>query len=448
MIFCVAQISFQKGFLKPFSLNECIKRQICWTEDFGLQHREDRWKHSKKNECWSQTDMQQQQQWEGYDSSGKCSHLVLLMSDPHLFFKDGCTSSFFFPHYPFLFQLRTPETLDAVRRGSQLTVFQVELSTQHLILPLHLPELGLHLQQLPPTSPHRLPQQGGGHPLVVMVVQHGDRAQVTVRQQVSMRQPHWSNIGTAAHGCNSAPVHGSVSGPTQSHSASWVGGSGAHTFMVAQVHGPWSGIGSIEGLDVLHGERLSPRTTPAPTVCPSMAKPGGPWQARGPYGAALYMANSSGTAVHVLRFSGAAAKESLGGACPNETAPPRGTTYFISEEVEHIKVRSGEREQHRSGSWLSAMSKMTMLQIHTANKTAQQMQILNLLTPKHLIFSSYKKIICFCFQIDAKLRKFWSRSGLMQMCINRHKGVKLSFQLIKRISQHPRWPFLIYSESQ
>ncbi|TNN84314.1 hypothetical protein EYF80_005307 [Liparis tanakae] len=47
---------------------------------------------------------------------------------------------------------------------------QVKLTAQQLILPLHVPELDLHLQYLPTTSPHRLPQQRRGHPLVVVVV--------------------------------------------------------------------------------------------------------------------------------------------------------------------------------------------------------------------------------------------------------------------------------------
>ena len=222
------------------------------------------------------------------------------MSDSHLFFQDGRAGCLLLPHYPLFLQFRTPETLDAVGGRSQLTVFQVKLPPQHLILPLHLPELGLHLQHLPPAAPHRLPQQSGGHPLVVVGVQHGEGAQVTVRQKVSVRQPHRSDVGAAAHGGDAAPVHGPVGGSTQGHSSSWVGGSGAHALVVAQVHGPRSSVGSVEGLDVLHGQRLAPPTAPTPTVCPSMAQSGGPWQARGAYGAAFYMAYSSGTAVHVL----------------------------------------------------------------------------------------------------------------------------------------------------
>lgn len=110
-------------------------------------------------------------------------HLVLLMSDPHLLFEDGCASCLLLSHYSLLLQLRTPEALDAVCGGSQLTVLQVELSAQQLVLPLHIPELGLHLQELPSAPPHRLPEQDRGHPLVV---QHREGAQVAVRQEVSM----------------------------------------------------------------------------------------------------------------------------------------------------------------------------------------------------------------------------------------------------------------------
>ena len=84
--------------------------------------------------------------------------------------------------------------------------------------------------------------------------------------------------------------------------------------MVAQVHGPRGGVGRIEGLDVLHGERLAPRTTPAPAVGPPVAQSGGPGQARGPCGAALYMAYCPGTAVHVLGKVDVATRGSLPGA--------------------------------------------------------------------------------------------------------------------------------------
>lgn len=218
------------------------------------------------------------------------------MSDPHLLFEDGCASCLLLSHYPLLLQLRTPEALDAVCGGAELTVLQVELSAQQLVLPLHIPELGLHFQELPAAPPHRLPQEDGGHPLVV---QHGEGAQVTVRQQVGMmRQPHGSDVGTAAHGCDAAPVHGPA-GPAERHGAFRVGSSGAHGLVIAQVHGPGCRVGSIERLDVFHGERLT-AATPTPTVGPPMAQSGGPRQARGPRGAALYVAYSSGTAVHVL----------------------------------------------------------------------------------------------------------------------------------------------------
>lgn len=158
------------------------------------------------------------------------------MGDPHLLFQDGCASCLLLSHDSLLLQLGAPKALDAVCGGAQLTVLQVQLSPQQLVLPLHIPELGLHLQELPPAPPHRLPQQDGGHPLVV---QHGEGAQVAVGQQVSvMRQPHGGDVGAAAHGCDAAPVHGPAGGATQCHSALWVGGSGAHGFVVAQVHGP------------------------------------------------------------------------------------------------------------------------------------------------------------------------------------------------------------------
>ena len=113
------------------------------------------------------------------------------MSHPHLLLQDGRPRGLLLPHDPLLLELGTPEALDAVGGGAQLTVLQVKLSAQQLVLPLHVPELGLHLQQLAPTAPHRLPQQGGRHPLVVVVVvQHGEGAQVTVRQKVSVGQPH------------------------------------------------------------------------------------------------------------------------------------------------------------------------------------------------------------------------------------------------------------------
>lgn len=132
-----------------------------------------------------------------------------------------------------------------------------------------------------------------------------------------MRQAHWGDVGTAAHGSDTPPVHGSA-GATQSHGAFWVSGSGAHCLVVTQVHRPWSSIGSVEGLDVLHGQRLAPRTTPTPTVCPSVAQSGGPWKAWGSYRATLYMTYSSGTAVHVPWFCDVATRRSLTGARSNE----------------------------------------------------------------------------------------------------------------------------------
>lgn len=236
-----------------------------------------------------------------YDGGESWSHLVLLMGDSHLLFQDGRASRLFFPHDPLLLQLRTPEAFDAVCGRSQLTVLEVELPAQQIILPLHVPELDLHLQQLPAAAPHRLPQECRGHPLVVVVVvQHGEGAQVTVGQKVTVGQSHGSDVRAAAHGRDAAPVHGPAGGATQSHGAFRVGGSGAHALVVAEIHGARSGIGSVERLDVLHGERLPPPATPAPAVGPPMAQSGGPWQARGACGAALYVAYSSGTAVHVL----------------------------------------------------------------------------------------------------------------------------------------------------
>lgn len=283
------------------------------------------------------------------------SHLILLMSDSHLLFQNGRSSRLLFPHDPLLLQLWAPEALDAVGGRSQLTLLQVKLSPQNLILPLHLPELGLHLQQLATTAPHGLPEQSRGHPLVVVGVQHGEGAQVTVRQKVSMRQPHWSNIGAAAHGCDATPVHGPAGGATQSHGSLWVGGSGAHALVVTQVHGPWSSIGSVEWLDVLHGEGLAPCTTPAPTVCPSMAQSGGPWKARGPYRAALYMTYSSGTAVHVPWFRGVATRGSFNRGvlkwdCSDFFQPNMDDLFHVwMGGLGHINVRSEETgEKHLS----------------------------------------------------------------------------------------------------
>lgn len=74
--------------------------------------------------------------------------------------------------------------------------------------------------------------------------------------------------------------------------------------------------------------------------------------------------------------------------------------------------------------------------------------LLNASSPSHLnLFwamqkkkkRSKKEKLRFCFEVDAKIRLVWTRSGLIRVCINRYQWVKRKPWLHRSIQYSPVW---------
>lgn len=188
------------------------------------------------------------------------SYLVLILHDSILLLPHADLRRLVLTKRSLLLQLRAPEGLNGVHGGAELAFLHIHLLPQKLVLPEHLLELGLQIHDgVVPRLPQRMRHGGSQRGRHVMVSEgdgvggHGPRAT-------------GGDVRAASHHGRADAVRHPSTRAAQRHCALRQVRAGRHHLVVAQVHGARRGVGSIERLDVLHGEGFAPRTHSCPVA--------------------------------------------------------------------------------------------------------------------------------------------------------------------------------------
>lgn len=225
------------------------------------------------------------------------TNLVFFLQNSILLLPNGDLGSFILPQSSLLFQLGTPEGLDAVHGRAELALLHLHVLAQQIVLAEHLLELRLQVHDGVVAGLAQRVGHGGGHA-------HGRQVVLSEGDAVAGHAAA-GDVGAAAHGRHPHAVREPPPGAAQGHGA--LGGVGAHVFVLAEVHGAGGGVGSVQGLDVLHGQGLAAGAgggaarAAARAVGAPVAQAGRARQARGAaraLRAGLGLAHGAGAAVH------------------------------------------------------------------------------------------------------------------------------------------------------